>query len=502
MSIFNSDYIRRKSTVLFIILLSFSLILNACVDNKRTNIEELPVPTPTPDPTDTGTYTPSYVFTDSIVETAYRKHKAENSCASMPMASPEIYELAFEKMQWISRRRGLDYKPELFPSICTPTQKDYAADWIEEIKANKEELQLRGERYKAMGLFPINLDYYEMKLKSAKTSSSGYYVPSTNMLTVRSGYQDQQGFEATLVHELVHALQNQHYPSSRMYSPPDARILSNDEDEAVKAIYEGEATLTQQLYTHEVQNKELMSDQEIRQKVREYYSESKLLPLSRSARLVRYWVSVPFFRMLMGSEYNAEAIDRVFNDPPDSTEQIYFPLKYLSNEQGHFHEAFDLSDYDSVFSDHLRINNNIYSLGHYGLLDILRTYDNEVDPFTSVKGWDGDRLLLYAKDENFNWWETTFIHLGKWDSWENAANFAAGLHAMIQSKYGELIEFASGEERSFRVYLLNEKYDNELVIVGSKKDRTIMAERISIEKARQLSYLGDDEILGFLNAEL
>src|SRR5690606_29093849 len=78
---------------------------------------------------------------------------------------------------------------------------------------------------------------------------AGYYDPETSAMVVVSSNENEElsaNDELTFAHEVVHALQDQHF--DLMAIQGDLDLLTDDEYLAINAMIEGDATVAQVLY--------------------------------------------------------------------------------------------------------------------------------------------------------------------------------------------------------------------------------------------------------------
>lgn len=101
-----------------------------------------------------------------------------------------------------------------------------------------EELNGMRAAYAALGLIPDTLDLQKLLLDLYTEQVAGYYDPKTDAFYMVEGTPDDL-LRATLAHELVHALQDQHVNLDSLIS----RKRGNDRQSAAQAAIEGHATL-------------------------------------------------------------------------------------------------------------------------------------------------------------------------------------------------------------------------------------------------------------------
>ena len=104
------------------------------------------------------------------------------------------------------------------------------------------------DSYALLGLVPETLDLGALFLALYTEQVAGFYDPDSVALYVRSG-QDEETVESVLVHELVHAAQDQSVDLDAL----TARARGNDRQIAAQAAAEGHATLVMLEYALEKQ---------------------------------------------------------------------------------------------------------------------------------------------------------------------------------------------------------------------------------------------------------
>ena len=102
--------------------------------------------------------------------------------------------------------------------------------------------------YVALGLIPADFDLKKILLDLYAEQVVGYYDPATKALYVITGADPTQ-LRPVLVHELVHALQDQHVNLDSLI----AHERGNDHQTAAQAAIEGHATMVMVAYMAEEQ---------------------------------------------------------------------------------------------------------------------------------------------------------------------------------------------------------------------------------------------------------
>ena len=232
----------------------------------------------------------------------------------------------------------------------------------------------------------------------------------------------------TFAHEFTHALQDQYFDLSKLapkHSANDDRAL------AIMALAEGDAVLMQRLWAQEK-----LSQAELSQLGRGG-ADSKLFsaPLFlREQLLFPYVDGFNFVRQLYQSGGGYPAVDEVFKNPPESTEQILHPEKYRSHEKPIEVSLADLSL--TLGSGWRKINSNV--LGELDLRLILQQLTDRTRAVRGASGWGGDRWQLLEKDG-----KQAVVIKSVWDSDNDAKNFFDAMGVGLKQRF-----FGAKEEES------------------------------------------------------
>jgi hypothetical protein len=227
--------------------------------------------------------------------------------------------------------------------------------------------------------------------------------------------------KATFAHEFTHALQDQYY-DLRALAPkhPD----NDDRSLALQALIEGDAVLSQRLWTQL-----RLSQDEIGQ-LGQGGADSTLFaaPLFvREQLLFPYGDGFNFVRQIYQSSGGYAAVDNVFQNPPDSTEQILHPEKYRSREKP---VDVRLPDVAAALGEGWRtIRSNI--LGELDLRLILEQLTDRTRAVRGSSGWGGDRWVLLEKDG-----QQALVIKSVWDTELDARNHFDAFAAALRNRFG------------------------------------------------------------------
>jgi len=249
---------------------------------------------------------------------------------------------------------------------------------------------------------------------SLSTEIGGYFDPNSRRVYVRrrapGGCVMQ--WRTTVVHELLHALQHEHYGSFESDEENEDRWLAS------RALVEGDARVISLLYLtsqHELSRDEvleMLASQTLLGK--SVGSELDALPHPVRSRLYfEYWEGAAFVATLMRRGGMA-LIGRAFEQPPTTTEQVLHPTKYLAGEP-----AVELAP------PVLPPGHQLVSEGTRGEL-LIRVMAERCLPSDRAEqvaaGWGGDAYRLARRDgRHVLLWRTI------WDTPKDAQQFLAAL---------------------------------------------------------------------------
>ncbi len=213
----------------------------------------------------------------------------------------------------------------------------------------------------------------------------GFYDSRTGDLVVR-GTTINTYVMVTLVHELTHALDDQHFE----LDPPSLDDASDDAYLAHQALTEGDAVRVEDLYF------ETLSDAQIddffdEQDRRWSGSGESTVPVLDEFLSFPYVYGPEFVRSLADAG-GERAIDAAFEAPPVSTEQILDPDAYFIGEEP---QPVDAPPADEAVADD-------GPLGAYLLYLMVAQVDDRAGVDASF-GWGGDSSVLWEDEDGGRW---------------------------------------------------------------------------------------------------
>lgn len=216
------------------------------------------------------------------------------------------------------------------PIITVVSDDELEARVRADIEEESEDLPADEALYKMLGLLADSADFENIILDLYGEQVAGFYDGDTGEIVVPAR---QDGFsliqQGTLVHELVHALTDQHFS----FNPEFQKMIEEDrldEATAYQALIEGDASLAEVLWVQTLTQRQLG----------EFIAESLEIDsssLDSAPRFLReslffpYDTGLGFVQSLYLSENNWTAVDDAYStlaDLPGSSEQVITPDDY------------------------------------------------------------------------------------------------------------------------------------------------------------------------------
>ena len=145
--------------------------------------------------------------------------------------------------QWTAQERGLDFEHPVKVNFLTDSEYT-AATTAEPTGDEADELADVTAEMRALGLISGDLDLAGSMNTLNDSGTLAFYSPTTEQVYVR-GQELTPSLRVTIVHELVHVLQDQHFDLTR------TETLENGRGSVLRAIAEGDAGRIEAIYVEE-----------------------------------------------------------------------------------------------------------------------------------------------------------------------------------------------------------------------------------------------------------
>ena len=327
-----------------------------------------------------------------------------------------------EILKIVSRLRALDIKQGVKSSFKTKDEIEQAV--IRDLDENTplEDFEASQKTLLKLGLINASFHLRDYVVKLLREQVAGFYEPKTKefYLAAWLPISDQK---RVIAHELVHALQDQHFNLRRFESWPKG---DSDAELAAHALVEGEATLVMIEYDFEQQGMKLdmnkigsLTDNMIEQ---DSDSDAKAYPvLAAAPKVLKENLQFPYiygagFVGAVLKNRSWRVLDTSYESLPASSEQIMHPERFLIRDNPVKIEMPDLAG--PLGANWKKADADVN--GEFGYLVALSEFIPKRTARTAADGWGGDRYVLY---ENKATGALLLAQYTTWDTENDAKEF-------------------------------------------------------------------------------
>jgi hypothetical protein len=283
-------------------------------------------------------------------------------------------------MRFVETARGLTFSEPvevtLLPDDSFRARVAALSDDDEEASA---EIEDSGRVLHALGLLEEGVDLEAAGDKLLGDAVAGFYDTEADDLVVR-GEALTPYVKLTFVHELTHALQDQHFDLDR----DDIDDRDDEASQGFTAIIEGDAVRIEEQFL------DTLSDDEQKAAEQEEIEAASAIDPSIPRILFElvgfpYIVGPPFTKAVVSASGQAR-LDELFRDPPTTSEQLLHPELFLADGE-------EPRDVDDPEPDGDEIDAGV--LGELGLLLIFQRTLEGSQARAAAVGWGGDRYVAW-----------------------------------------------------------------------------------------------------------
>ncbi len=329
------------------------------------------------------------------------------------LTEEELDLLAARSMARIEVIRGLEFEERADIEIWT--REEYQ-EWRGEPNASQVRTQWENQVWEAKFIVGQDRDVTQVFDDTLGDAVGGFYSPSSELVVIVTDSDTAAVSKRTLVHELVHVLQDQQFGID---SPPARQDLAMARD----GVVEGEAELIPDLYFERCESE-----------------WSCLEPPSSAGEgadidpgiilvLLHPYEQGPVFVDAIRERAGWDAVDDMYDSYPESTAQVIDPDKYPDTSPINVTvEDRSSTEWSPVTHDPPR-----ETVGQAAIYVML--WHNDViavdNPFSyehsASDGWAGDELVPYTDEAN----ETGYVWEIAWESVEDAEQFHDAYHDVL-----------------------------------------------------------------------
>lgn len=359
----------------------------------------------------------------------------------------ELLQAADEVLAEIVRLRGLEPKSPV-PRGVEPRSaiRQYA---IAQMAKDYPPERLENDRraYVLLGLLSPDVDLNQAIIDLLTDQIAGFYDTDTQTFHIADWIPDSMQ-RPVMAHELMHALQDQHFDLDAMMD-----AAKDDEDRllALESLVEGEGVAVMFDYMLQPVGTRFQFlpglDEFIQKSAGVADSASEVF--ARSPAFLRNLLTFPYsygtgFLQYFRKRHGWEEMAGVYAAPPLSSEQILHPERYFEDRDDPTPVAPLESPPSPIPGDWPRIHQGV--LGEFTIWQALTPFTDEDTARKAAQGWDGDRFELYEGPRG----RLALVLRTVWDSPEEAGEYFEAQLAALQKRYppsGDVEEGLEGDGR-------------------------------------------------------
>lgn len=288
----------------------------------------------------------------------------------------------------VQKQRGLKFKHPVYVDFLSATEftQQFTSELDAEEKASLEKSQ---GILVATGLVAPSVDLLKEFNTLTGAGLIGAYSYEDERIRMRGKNLNEKA-KATLVHELTHVLQDQHFDLSR---------TRGDEDEGqqsgLSTIIEGDADRIEKKYIGTLSKSEKAEVRRIEKKqFRAYQTASrKTPPVLKSLFESPYTLGegLVYLAKALADDGDKAAIDDLLKHPPRSEEDLLDPFTLLVGKDKDIKVGVPGLDWNLE----RRLGDGTF--GAQGWLLVLTQHLSAVEALTAVDGWGGDQYVTFER---------------------------------------------------------------------------------------------------------
>lgn len=342
-------------------------------------------------------------------------------CRRAPVGDGPYGAKVAEYVPMIEKALGRKFKTP--PKLEVRTRDQVRSFLLKHLEDSIPQRELAGETatFRVLGLIPDTLDLKKFFVPLLTEQIIGYYDPRTKVLYVVDGApSDYVGF--TIMHELVHALQDQYVNLDSIENQTD----DSDRQSAVQAVIEGQATYEQAVLMTGGPGNIVASLpggwEQIRSMIRDAQATQPVFAnapmVIQESLLFPYINGADFVR-----RYEARHPGTMpFDSLPQSTEQVLHDQAYFGKRPDRPIKVILPPIKGSFYQN---------DLGEFGTRLFFFKYLNDTKVAASAAaGWGGDQYAIVhtPKGDGIAWVST-------WDTPLDAAEYVSALTGTVARRY-------------------------------------------------------------------
>lgn len=318
--------------------------------------------------------------------------ESSDGTAADEIVHPEQWDPRVEELaEWVEHERGLRFEHPVDVEFLDEAAYIEAATAVEGTIDAEEEVEVAAAQedfvalLRAVGLVAGEVDLGRAGESLAGDGTLAHYSTVDEVVRVK-GTEITPAMETTVVHELTHALQDQHFDLERVADP------DFDRPEQLRAMAEGDALRMEGIYIDEElsdrQQEAIKAEWEGDQADAEA-AMADVPPTLMTLTVAPYRLGNGFLRYIEAAE-GEHAIDEVLIEPP-TEEELLDPRLWLDGTEQRQVELESPRGVEQL--------SEVEPFGPLTLYLMLASRGDPVRALATVDGWAGDSYVVYRDGE-------------------------------------------------------------------------------------------------------
>ena len=307
---------------------------------------------------------------------------------------PEAWDPRVEEYAEVAEdERNLDFKHPIHVDFLTEEEfkKEVTSDEEDLTEEDREEIEQATGVFRALALIESDLDLFETMNELQQAGVVGYYSDEDERIRIR-GTELTPEVQSTLVHELTHALQDQHFDLGRrveeLEEADDSAAAS-----AFDAIVEGDARRIETAWREELSEEDQKAlDESQGEQLQDFEDSAEEIPDVLETLMASPYAFGEALLEVATQEGGDEAVDALFASPPTTEEHQLDPWSLVEDDE----EPLDVPEPE------LEAGEEKFDGDPFGALGWLVVLGERLEPqraFTAADGWGGDAYVAFERND-------------------------------------------------------------------------------------------------------
>jgi hypothetical protein len=323
-------------------------------------------------------------------------------------------------------------------------------------------LRREGTQLQMLGFAPLAFDYLNEMEKLLSAQLEGFYEPRNGTMYLAADLEGAQA-DATLAHELVHALQDQRWDLKKR---SEYRPGHGDETMALACLAEGDATSLMLGYVLKPSRSALdLPAENIRELMRSGMDTGKVesVPHILRSTLVAPYIEGTSFVLSLRRTGGWAQVDQAWAQPPTTTEQILHREKWDAREP-----ALEVAAPTARALGEGWKREDEDTFGELGFALTFGEWMSENEARSIAAGWGGDRTAAFVKGD-----EVAYAAHLRFDGGPESARAIRKITPALKQRLGkaakESASFVCFERKDLGPLSFAQKDRDVVMLVGPSK---------------------------------